>query len=969
MLRLIALVIPLLLSGVAQAGEPTGVTLRTGEHAGFGRVVFDLPSGVTAADPVREGDRLRVHIAPAVSVADGARAPRNVRGIATKRGEADLTLVPGARVRPLRMGGKLVIDVLDPPVKPVRSQPTLPVTESSTATSAAKGIVTSPPAGFVASPSAILIAADPAPAAITPAVQISAAPPPDSRLSALPENAIRPADMPAVPVLFGSPMQLAATPVLSRPDAPGPGLLLPFDEGVGAAAFRRGDEALVVFDARKPIDMAPLQGDPVFASAVVQLLPAGTLLRFKLPSQIDLQLQHGVSGWTVTTAPAVVSPGMPIPAMQHPIVPKLMDGVMNLTAGNAGKIVSVPDPQTGRMLLVGTQRQPGENLATLRGMPEFALLPTWQGVALEPISDVVAVIAKPPGFVIEAAAGGKLALSAPSAEAITAADAVHFSRRFDFPAMPVSALRRRLLEAVQAAAATPLQARAVKRMVVAQAMLALGMGVEAQSTLKLAAAGDGRLADDPDVIGLAAIAAMMASRPTEAAGVDDPRLSGTDEIALWRAVRGAMVREGAPEAAPVFAANLPLLLSYPRAIRYRLLPLAAETMAMGGERAAALQLIDSRPDDRGLDLARGLLAESAPALEMMERLAQGPDRLIRARAATAAVELQLANSSFSAAQAADALDSLMYSWRGDGRELALRIREAELRRQAGQWRAALALARETEQIWPDQRSALQAGMVKTFAEALAQDETTPLAPLDLVALVAENGDLIPKGDIGEGVAGRLSDRLVALDLPGRAIPLLEKLTVQAPAGPVKAALGGRVAALHMDQGEFSAALGALTRSAAPDLPVKLLESRTLSFARAAAAAGDLPSAVAALAALATPAANLLRADLLEGSKDWPAVEAALREVVATSIPAAGALDKVQGRVMLRLASAAAQAGDERGLKDLRDQFTGRLPPGKSADLFRLLTEGPVSGVADLPRAARETKLAGSLSADLKSVSR
>ena len=43
-------------------------------------------------------------------------------------------------------------------------------------------------------------------------------------------------------------------------------------------------------------------------------------------------------------------------------------------------------------------------------------------------------------------------------------------------------------------------------------------------------------------------------------------------------------------------------------------------------------------------------------------------------------------------QAADALDKLLYAWRGDERELALRERVAELRGQTGAWRVALSTA-------------------------------------------------------------------------------------------------------------------------------------------------------------------------------------------------------------------------------------------------------------------------------------
>jgi hypothetical protein len=127
----------------------------------------------------------------------------------------------------------------------------------------------------------------------------------------------------------------------------------------------------------------------------------------------------------------------------------------------------------------------------------------------------------------------------------------------------------------------------------------------------------------------------------------------------------------------------------------------------------------------------------------------------------------MARSGLPPAQGAEALERLLYAWRGDGREPALRQRIAELRRGAGQWRAALAMLRETEQLFPGRRPTFHALLVSTFADALAADAAKPLPPLDLVALAEDNADLIPDGDAGQALASRLADRLAALDLPER----------------------------------------------------------------------------------------------------------------------------------------------------------------------------------------------------------
>jgi len=85
------------------------------------------------------------------------------------------------------------------------------------------------------------------------------------------------------------------------------------------------------------------------------------------------------------------------------------------------------------------------------------------------------------------------------------------------------------------------------------------------------------------------------------------------------------------------------------------------------------------------------------------------------------------------------------------------------------------------------------------------------------------------------------------------------------------------------------------------------------------------------------------------------------------VPDQGPLDEAQARTLLRLASPAAQTGDEAMLATLREHDLARLPEGKIAEMFRVLTAGPVRGVSDLPRAAQETKLARALPTALKTL--
>ena len=217
-----------------------------------------------------------------------------------------------------------------------------------------------------------------------------------------------------------------------------------------------------------------------------------------------------------------------------------------------------------------------------------------------------------------------------------------------------------------------------------------------------------------------------------------------------------------------------------------------------------------------------------------------------------------------------------------------------------------------------------AELTDMFAGLLRDDTADSLAPLELVSVVEENADLLPAGPDGDALQAKLADRLVALDLPKRAGPVLEKLMKAATTDVARAGFGARLAALRLREGDTAGAMAALDASVAADLPAELAERRTLLVADANARRGDGARALAVLATLDSAAADGARATILERANDWPAAQRALVDYAAKTVPAEGKLDDAQRRTLLRLATAAARAGDNAALTALRQR---EGPPG------------------------------------------
>jgi len=981
MRRLACLVVALLLAGAARAAETRAasdqlaapaVTVRVGDHRGFGRIVYEF-AAATAYSLSAEPGRVRLEIPGLPALPTPEHLPRNVRAIRAAGSALEFDLAQGARARVTRLGERVIVDLLDPP----RSASSRPVPQRPVPQRADRDSPPIPPA------------AKPATNPPSPVAQPAAAAPPPATPAPKPLPAVEPppAPVPVIATPVAEPVHQAPGKVVeqlslppSSPESAGPisvaavplpaseeGAILPFPKKVGAAAFRRGSLAFLVFDTRQPLDLAQLTDDPLLGHAKVELLPAATLVSFPLPDNASLRLDRVREGWRVRAGDSENSTAQSTHQADGEIVFGLAD---------PSQAVVVPDPESRATLLIGTVRPgsgPGTAVDVARRTPSFRVVPAWLGLVVESLSDRVQLNARADGFVLRVPDP----MLAPEVAASAAlADAAALTRSFDFPDLPTAALLRRMEASVAAAAAAPPRARLSARIAAAQAMIALGLGAEAQGLLEAARAAEPRSPQDDHAAALEAVASLVDGHPEGATSLDTSQLGGSDELTLWRAIgvasQASAVNEPSPAAAAALATTLPLLLAYPEALREKLLPLIAETLALGGQEKATGALLEQFPSDPALSLARGLHLEASgatiKALALYDQLTTDRDRLVRVRAGVRAAELRHRTGELTAAATADALDRLLIAWRGDQRELALRLRVAELREQAGQFRPALELLRGTQTLFPAARENIKDRMGRTFQALIAGDQAGALKPLDFIALAADFADCVPSGEAGDRLAELLAGRLVALDLPDQAVPVLERLMRAAPVGAPRARFGLQLAKMRLEGSDPTAALAALRASDSPDLPPPLSEERGLALARTQVAQGDLPGALSTLAALGTAPADERRAALLEGAKDWPGALAALRDLAAKRVAATGPLAPEQQEIVLREASAALQAGNQDALAALRDAAEARMGNGPRADLFRLLTDRPIQSPSDLPRAARDVALARGMSQGLQSLS-
>ncbi len=291
------------------------------------------------------------------------------------------------------------------------------------------------------------------------------------------------------------------------------------------------------------------------------------------------------------------------------------------------------------------------------------------------------------------------------------------------------------------------------------------------------------------------------------------------------------------------------------------------------------------------------------------------------------------------------------------------LRAAALRTAANDWRGALDGLRTIAERFPDRRPAVQRQESEAVRAMLDANGGT-LSALDIVLLASEHAAAVSSGPGSAAMARLLSDKLLALDLPNRAVPLLQGLIRGAPTGPARAEFGSRLSQLLIEAGSPADALTALDASRAPDLPGPLAMSRKLLRARALAATHDMPGAVTLLQSLGGDEADALRADLLEQAGDLRGSLDALATLSARLLPASGPIPDALQDKLLHQASIAARLHDTAALQSL-SQHAPRLT-GPRADLLRTLTAAPIAAPRDLPRSRSELALAREVPGRLQS---
>ena len=938
----------------APPGAPV-VPVRTGEHDGYSRIVFDWPRRVGYKVEQAGAAATVTFDRPARIALEALRGrPAKFIGDAKARASGDgvavtLSIAETSRLRDFRSGSKVVVDVLAPgaravappavktaaqppaakPRPAVSSAPVQPrPSEQAAPKEAAKEV------GVVASPPMSLVPGKPrplTPAAATAGAQPSAASPP-APVAAAPLDAVT--------------------------------LRFDWQEPVAAAVFRRAGSLWVIFDQDSPVDVAALKAASENVVRAIERVPTdqATVLRFETVAGVNPGLRRDGLAWMLDFRRQPLRPSTPIQAEAQPNSP--VGARIFLPVPEPGRAVAIRDTSVGDNLVVVPIFPLGHGMERRREFPELDILPSAQGVVVRPRVDDLRV--RPLRQGIELTSGGGLQISSvtPQAASNASLGAMRpLTRVFDLEEWREGELDNFVStkQELQLNIATAKEAdREAKRLDLARFYFSLGFAAETKAVLRLAGEDRPEIEGEPEFRAMRGASNFLMGRYGEAAtDLGDASLDGNDEADFWRAALSAAAGNVVGSARALKRTG-GIIRPYPKALKMPLgLLVVNAAIATGDIKQAAHHLevlgIETPTPAQASQLAyvQGRLAELSgkfdEAVAKWEEVEAGSRRPSRAKAAVARTELLLKLRQMSPAEAIEELENLRFAWRGGDFEFRLLRRLGDLYLAEGDYRSGLRTLRQAATYFREHKEAEQVTqqMTNAFSKLFLEGVSSDLSPVAAIALYDEFKVLTPSGEKGDEMIRGLADRLVSVDLLDRGAELLEAQVKFRLKGVEKARVGAQLALIHIMDKKPQKAEEVLNATQESGLPDDLAARRRHLQARALSEMGRELEAVVLLEGDESRDADLLRVKFNWEKQDWGAAAQALRRIVRGVMEESdGPLDDEKAHHILNLAIALTLSGNERAVDRLRVDFAEAMSGTSFQDAFMLIASPGAQGMAD-----------------------
>ncbi|MBT5752794.1 MAG: hypothetical protein HOI33_08815 [Rhodospirillaceae bacterium] len=1020
---------------------PQKLSVRIGEHPGYVRFVFDWPSKVNYE---LSQDKTKATLSfdrPAtINLSKIKKSlPNFVKGVDVTAGKKDLqvkfSLPKDARLRHFNSGTKVVLDVF----KTANKQATAPVpkiikkgTKRARVVPSKKKKANNRPTSLTASRKAKAPTdAKPPKAAPVEKVESEKAEKllPEETASKTPASGKEAEGEAQHPVwLSGRQSPKTIEPVIANNVF---SLRFKWPEGVAAAAYRRSGFLWLVFDHLEVLDLAGIPEHSAERIFGIEQIPdaRATILRLTTAYGLNPTLRREGLIWFFDFEPHSLSATVPISIRAQVDTPT--DSSLFLPVPDSGQKLIVRDAVVGDSLILVPVPSLGEGINGTREYAQFRLLGTAQGVVIEPYSDTLETRVDKDGIEISSSVGLYISSRPEGLDDSVLMTASEESYEGYEPILDMSGWGKGVSPWFSEArqdiqgkiAEAPVIERPALRLRLAEYYFANGFYLEAAGLLSGIKDEAPDFINNPDFKLFKSIAEFMAGRFLEAEeSLGAPVLAINPEGILWRGALAAHNKDW-EKAAHGFSTTADLIKNYPRQIQIKLGLLAAETAYYSSDLESAksfLQFVrENRPSAAQENYASYLLGKvfmesgaSENSITLWDKVIAGSNRESRAKARFAKIDYLVKQGELSEKKAADQLEAMRFSWRGDEFEFDLLEQLSDIYIRNENYQKGLQTMKEAATSFPKhERARLMAKkMGDAFAHLFLEGGADKLSPIKALSIFREFRELTPAGEVGDKMVQNLSQRMVAIDLLDQAAGLLSQQIEFRLKGVDKARVGMQLALINLLNRKPQEAIKALRATEEKDLPGDLTTDRLHLEARALFDLDRNKEALVLISGDESLVAEQLRADIYWADHQWasasrsmasivekieaqpsaPAVIAMPEEVTAipvadetaalpvdgeeaeavvaektenvksakAALAIASPSDKVSPEMILRWAIALALSDNSAGLYYLKDRYASDMKDTPLWDDFWIVVTQPTGSVDSLTAITQRLKEVG-----------
>lgn len=737
-----------------------------------------------------------------------------------------------------------------------------------------------------------------------------------------------------------------------------------WNKPVNIAAFKRGEHLWIVFDQYQNLDIAALNKEIIpLAKNLYQLPnPQATIIRLTPEKDIKVNLRKEGLLWIVD----LYTGGKDMETEEIPIYTRydaLNHSYLYAPLNNVGNIISIFDPDIGDVISIVPTDTTNVGINHAYQYPDLDFIETINGLALIYKSDDIEITRGTNGINIRKLQGN-LNISAELDE-LKRRNLLYGDNNIDkqfVMNIPAEILNKPFLEAVklleQDIITSDSQDTNKIRLREAGYFLNRGLGSNAIKILNSLEKEKASESESDTFHSMRGIANFLMRRYEEAIkDFSHGNLVKNEEAQFWKNLCIAALQPN-ERSNEVISPYIYMLKNYPNEIRRRIALVAIEPALMANDDLAVQNYIEILRDSDGTDNkaainyynARRLEAMGYPlnALREYRNAADSSANYYSVLSRKKIIEIQKKTNTISLSKAAEEYEKLRYAW-GEA-EFKIKVLQelAEIYAQNKDYPQALKTLKEAKNLGLSKDSeAITRRMVKFFEDIYYYNQDDKMPAIQSLALYQDYHELAPQSQYYNEIVQKLADRLVAVDLLGRAYNILShqmengKLTAN-EAGTI----GTRMALINLFNNEPEKAIENLDKTESDELSPSIVAHRRIIRAKALSGLGKTEEALELLKEDYSRNGILLKAEIFWNNQQWGDAADNIKYLIEK--PQEGkALSQEQIQLILEWATALKKAGRETVIVRLKNTFEPYFATTPYISIFNVLTDTMETETIDL----------------------